>query len=335
MWTMVTKTIFLFFPLLLVTYMYSGKKGFVFLLMSLYNNVIIITTSVWWTNARWTYFGKYSSSTRWDSILYTDIFLCFLLPAPEEYGRYCFHRCVSVNRGRVYPIPLVPGHWSQFLSGGGGTPILVLAGRGVLKASGLESDLWWSSFMCVIPYFHKNVFGDLSHFCAATDTPVLKFWGRMLWVSKPEWIPHLHAFSPQWSSEKSPVWRLLTSWWPECQLSLLDPHIYLHIMHPQFFLEPMTRHATAQCSLPFDQPAYFLISSLHVFRQFDVEGNEEESPGCETCRMFQTRSRGLHQISQDRIFHACHVVLEVHTSFLLSFFRKYAFAFRHGMHWRI
>ena len=31
----------------------------------------------------------------------------------------------------------------------------------------------------------------MSPFCGATDTPVLDFWWRLLWVSKPEWVlPH-------------------------------------------------------------------------------------------------------------------------------------------------
>ena len=33
-------------------------------------------------------------------------------------------------------------------------------------------------------------------FCGATDTPVLDFWWRLLWVSKPGWTPHLCASSP-------------------------------------------------------------------------------------------------------------------------------------------
>ena len=37
---------------------------------------------------------------------------------------------------------------------------------------------------------------DTSTFCGATDTPVLNFWWRLLWVSKPGWISRLHA-SPQ------------------------------------------------------------------------------------------------------------------------------------------
>ena len=33
----------------------------------------------------------------------------------------------------------------------------------------------------------------MTPFCGATDTPVLVFWWRLLWVSKPEWVlPYLH-----------------------------------------------------------------------------------------------------------------------------------------------
>ena len=36
---------------------------------------------------------------------------------PEEWGRLCFHRCLSVHRGR-YPWSVVYGLWSLLLSGG-------------------------------------------------------------------------------------------------------------------------------------------------------------------------------------------------------------------------
>ena len=35
--------------------------------------------------------------------------------------------------------------------------------------------------------FLKHFWGDISPFCGATDTPVLEFWWRLLWVSKPGW----------------------------------------------------------------------------------------------------------------------------------------------------
>ena len=35
-------------------------------------------------------------------------------------------------------------------------------------------------------FFQKSL-EDMSPFCGATDTPVLDFWWRLLWVSKPEW----------------------------------------------------------------------------------------------------------------------------------------------------
>ena len=37
-------------------------------------------------------------------------------------------------------------------------------------------------------FFKKNILEDMSSFCGATDTPVLDFWWRLLWVSKPEWV---------------------------------------------------------------------------------------------------------------------------------------------------
>ena len=44
--------------------------------------------------------------------------------------------------------------------------------------------------------FLKKNLEDFSSFCGAADTPVLDFWWRLPWVSKPEWIPRLHASSP-------------------------------------------------------------------------------------------------------------------------------------------
>ena len=46
------------------------------------------------------------------------------------------------------------------------------------------------------PFFLKKYLEDVSPFRGATDTPVLDFWSRLLWVSKPGWIPRLHALSP-------------------------------------------------------------------------------------------------------------------------------------------
>ena len=36
----------------------------------------------------------------------------------------------------------------------------------------------------------------MNPFCGASDTPVLDFWWHLPWVSKPGWIPHLHALLP-------------------------------------------------------------------------------------------------------------------------------------------
>ena len=53
-----------------------------------------------------------------------------------------------------------------------------------------------------IRYLHKGqgffflIFGGHESFWGATDTPVLDFWQHLPWVSKPGWIPCLHASSP-------------------------------------------------------------------------------------------------------------------------------------------
>ena len=45
-------------------------------------------------------------------------------------------------------------------------------------------------------YFLKTILDDISHFCGPTNIGVLDFWWHLIWVSKPGWIPFLHASSP-------------------------------------------------------------------------------------------------------------------------------------------
>ena len=59
----------------------------------------------------------------WDTpgqyLLHQFIRFFFLPPASEGWGRYCFHRCVSVHWRRGSPVPgSFPGLWSQILSAG-------------------------------------------------------------------------------------------------------------------------------------------------------------------------------------------------------------------------
>ena len=48
----------------------------------------------------------------------------------------------------------------------------------------------------VLFFQKKNYLEDISPFRGATDTPVLNFWWRLPWVSRPGWIPHLCALLP-------------------------------------------------------------------------------------------------------------------------------------------
>ena len=52
-------------------------------------------------------------------------------------------------------------------------------------------------------------FEDISPFRGDIDTPVLDFWWRLPWVSKPGWIPCLRALSPACKSWDSPLVRHL------------------------------------------------------------------------------------------------------------------------------
>ena len=53
----------------------------------------------------------------WQNLL---VIIVLLPHTSKGWGRYCFHRCVSVNRGRG--VPLLTGPWSQVLSWGQGVP---------------------------------------------------------------------------------------------------------------------------------------------------------------------------------------------------------------------
>ena len=43
--------------------------------------------------------------------------------------------------------------------------------------------------------FFKKKLADIGPLCGDTDTPVLDFWWRLHWVSKPGWIPSLEWFT--------------------------------------------------------------------------------------------------------------------------------------------
>ena len=59
----------------------------------------------------------------------------------------------------------------------------------ILKIQCCEKTL--EMYLCSIFFkIYESFFG-------ATDTPVLNFWWRLPWVSKPSWIPSLRALSPR------------------------------------------------------------------------------------------------------------------------------------------
>ena len=55
---------------------------------------------------------------------------------------------------------------------------------------------YWQSWMNIRFFFLFKFLEDISPFRGATDTPGLDFWWHLPWVSKPGWIPHLHALLP-------------------------------------------------------------------------------------------------------------------------------------------
>ena len=76
---------------------------------------------------------------------------------------------------------------------------------------------WLVGGQCTIFSYKSVFFENVSPFCGTTDTPVLDFWGRLLWVSKPAWIPHL----PACYSSDSPLVRHLLTTWPQTLHSLI------------------------------------------------------------------------------------------------------------------
>ena len=96
--------------------------------------------------------------------------------------------------------------------------------------------LWHWFLWCRLPFvpsmqktqlnlFLKIVLEDISHFCEATDNPVLDFWWCLPWVSKPGWTPSCmlsHLCDPQIHLMQFQ----LTVWRSVWQLSLFDPHNY-------------------------------------------------------------------------------------------------------------
>ena len=49
-------------------------------------------------------------------------------------------------------------------------------------------SLKYQSMSSQYMFFFFNFFVGHMSICGATDTPVLDFWWRLLWVSKPEWV---------------------------------------------------------------------------------------------------------------------------------------------------
>ena len=43
-------------------------------------------------------------------------------------------------------------------------------------------------------FVFQKIFGGHKSFLRATDTPVLDFYWRLAWVSKPGWMPRLQVF---------------------------------------------------------------------------------------------------------------------------------------------
>ena len=87
--------------------------------------------------------------------------------------------------------------------------------------------LFANLFILVLILLIKTISYDLP-FCEATDTPILGFWWRLPWVSKPGWITRFHAFLPahnlflRFTYGATPTDLLITSMVTDC-----IPYIYV------------------------------------------------------------------------------------------------------------
>ena len=86
---------------------------------------------------------------------------------------------------------------------------------------------YWNAFL-----FLKFFYQCISPFRGATDIPVLDFWRRLAWVSKPVWIPCLSASSPAHKEIQIHLWCdtcwSLTSQHGSWAVSI---HILAHVQH--------------------------------------------------------------------------------------------------------
>ena len=109
----------------------------------------------------------------------------------------------------------------------------------------LEILDWYPFFSLFFKFFKGHMSFLWGHWY-----PVLDFWWRLPWVSKPGWT-HLHAFLPVRYSSNSPlVQHLPTSWQLACQPSHFDPH-WILFSQKTWFSTPTCQYFVAfqPCSL--------------------------------------------------------------------------------------
>ena len=93
----------------------------------------------------------------------------------------------SLHNGSVEPNAAQQGNILQWSS------LFLTNFRKKLFKERLWNRIFWDTCNS---FFFLKFLEDMSPFCGATDTPVLDFWWRLPWVSKPGWIPRFHASLP-------------------------------------------------------------------------------------------------------------------------------------------
>ena len=137
--------------------------------------------------------------------------------------------------------------------------------------------------------------------CGATGTPVLDFWWRLPWVSKPGWT-RLHAFLPARYSSDSPLVRHMpTSWRPTWQPSHFDPHTCSHQTYPQALvalrsepgLEPMAWAGARTHDLPCRSTAHLTTRPFRLgFLTIVLQPDEKPTSSTQMSQEILTEAAG-------------------------------------------
>ena len=131
------------------------------------------------------------------------------------------------------------------------------------------------TFIFILFIFLKKNLEDISSFRRATDTPVLEFWWRLPWISKPGWIPFVcFLCDPQ------------IHLWCDTYLLCGSRVFSIHILAEVIFIWPVTNQSFPENGVPTTRvitPNYYFgqphTPTTWKWNDLDPEGEEEFVPG--------------------------------------------------------